>query len=106
MSAASAAPCADAASPDVARLLEALVVSDRVIERVAARVAALMPDADGERWMNSADATRYLGLPSVHALHKLTSARRIPFHQDAEGGRLYFQRVALDAWRTRSGDAA
>jgi hypothetical protein len=34
-----------------------------------------------------------------YALHELTAARAIEFEQDCPGGRMYFRRSALDAYR-------
>jgi excisionase family DNA binding protein len=54
--------------------------------------------ASDDRWLTTAEAALHLGL-SVHALHRLTAARRVPFTQHAPGGRCYFRRSELDAWR-------
>jgi excisionase family DNA binding protein len=51
-----------------------------------------------DRWLNTREAAGHLGV-SVHALHKLTAARSIPFEQDGPGARCYFRRSDLDAWR-------
>lgn len=83
-------------TPDDAfdRVADALV--DRLAPRLAQRVTnATTPDA----WMDSREAVAYLGLSSLHALHKLTSARLIPLSQERDGGRCYFRRADLDAWR-------
>jgi excisionase family DNA binding protein len=53
-------------------------------------------------WMTSRDAATYLGL-TLPALHRLTAARAIPFEQDAPGGKCWFNRVDLDAWRRGGG---
>lgn len=80
----------DALSDDA---LEAL--ADRLAPRIAARLSA---SEDG--WLDAKGAADYLGLPSVNALHRLSSERRIPCSQDREGGKLYFRRSALDRWRS------
>jgi hypothetical protein len=49
-------------------------------------------------WLNSKGAAEHLGL-TLHALHKLTAARRIPFHQDCPNGKLWFLPSELDGWR-------
>lgn len=58
----------------------------------------------GERredgWLTARDAAAYLGL-SVHALHRLTAERAVPFHQDGAGHKLWFKRSELDQWRVR-----
>jgi excisionase family DNA binding protein len=68
-------------------------------------------DADRDpvdRWLDSRQAAAYLGM-SVHAIHKLTAARTIPFEQDAPGCKCWFKRSELDRWRrgarSRSGEA-
>jgi excisionase family DNA binding protein len=49
-------------------------------------------------WMTSREAATYLGL-TLAALHRLTAARAVPFAQDAPGGKCWFDRADLDAWR-------
>jgi excisionase family DNA binding protein len=58
-----------------------------------------------DRWLTTQQAAEYLGM-SVHALHKLTAARSIPFSQAGPGARCYFRRSDLDEWRrtTRNGN--
>ena len=84
--------------------IEAL--ADALAPRVAALVVVALREEgsrDGQRWMTSAQASAYLGLPSTNALHKLTSARQIPFEQDRPHGKLYFDRHELDRWRKGAG---
>jgi hypothetical protein len=75
------------------------------LERLAER---LIPHFEGktqgsdDRWISASDAAAHLGM-SVHALHKLTAARQIPFEQDAPGCKLWFRRAELDRWRQRGG---
>jgi len=57
-----------------------------------------LEQADDDRWMGTRDAAAYLGL-TPNALHKLTAAREIPFSQDTAGGKCWFLRSELDAWR-------
>lgn len=76
-------------------------VTPEFIDAVAERVAALLGDqhaAQSDRWMSTKDAAVYLGL-TPNALHKLTAARSIPFAQDTPGGKCWFLRSDLDAWR-------
>lgn len=54
-----------------------------------------------DQWMTTAEAAAYLG-QTVNALHKLTSAREIPFSQTQKGARCWFRRSDLDAWRAQS----
>ena len=53
-------------------------------------------------WLDARRGAAYVGL-SLNALHKLTAARTIPFHQDGPGCKLWFRRAELDAWRTAGG---
>ena len=74
--------------------------------QVAAELAPVLvqtvePDAAPDAWLDSSTAAKHLGI-SRHALHRLTSAREIPFSQDRPGGRCYFQRSALNEWRVRN----
>jgi excisionase family DNA binding protein len=48
--------------------------------------------------MDSKQAAAYLGI-SPSSLWKLTAARDIPFEQDKPGGKCWFKRSELDAWR-------
>lgn len=75
---------------------------DGIAERVADRLAAVLVNAGGnpDRWMTTAEAAAYLGM-TPNALHKLTSARKIPFEQEQRGGKCWFKASELDAWRTR-----
>jgi hypothetical protein len=70
-------------------------LADRLAPRLASRLAS-PPAPDG--WMDAKGAAAYLSI-SLHALHKLTAARSIPFEQDAPGCKLWFKRSELDAWR-------
>jgi excisionase family DNA binding protein len=73
-------------------------IADRVVERLAERGALAGGEAIEDRWMTTSQAAGYLGI-SVGSLHKLTAAREVPFSQDRPGGRCYFKRSELDAWR-------
>lgn len=70
-------------------------------DAIASRLRIQRPDdaSDDDLWMDSKQAAAYLGLPSVHALHKLTAARALPFSQRTPRGRMYFKRSELDDWR-------
>jgi hypothetical protein len=70
-----------------------------LVERLAPRVAEILKEGrDSDVWLNSNQAAEHLGM-TRNALHKLTSARQIPFSQDGPGCKLYFRRVDLDRWR-------
>jgi hypothetical protein len=70
-------------------------------EQVAVRLAdsgePLASDRPEDGWLDTRRAADYLGL-SVHALHKLTAARAVPFEQEGPGCRCWFKRSDLDAW--------
>lgn len=74
-------------------------------DRLAARPAtSARPEAARDRWLTTREAAEYLGL-SVHALHRLTAVRAIPFEQEGPRCKCYFKPSALDAWRARGSGA-
>jgi hypothetical protein len=54
--------------------------------------------ASEDRWMNSREAAEYAGT-TLRALHKAMAAREIYFEQDCRGGKAWFKRGDVDAWR-------
>ena len=76
-------------------------LAERVADLVVDRLAPLLPNAGAGEWMTTAQAAAYLGLTTT-ALHKLTSARLVPFSQEKPGARCYFKRSDLDSWREAS----
>ena len=70
------------------------------LAELARRLAPFLPAPPVEAggWLTTAQAAEHLGI-SVHALHRLTAARTVPFHQDGPGARCFFRRSDLDAWR-------
>ena len=91
------------------RLSTALVESldDVALQRLAERLLPYIDRrtrASEDRWLSAKDAAAHLGL-SVHALHKLSAAREVPFEQDGPGCKLWFRRSDLDRWRQRGGPA-
>jgi excisionase family DNA binding protein len=80
-----------------------VALDDADVERIAARVADLVIErlrvpVVPDEWMTTREASTYLGI-TPNAMHKLSSARQIPFSQDKPGGKLFFRRADLDAWR-------
>jgi excisionase family DNA binding protein len=75
-------------------------LAERLAPRLARRLESVPRPQDG--WLTAKGAAEYLGI-SVTALHKLTSARLIPFEQDGPGCKLWFRREELDAWRRSGG---
>lgn len=87
-------------------MIEAL--DDQTLAVLAKRLTPYLQQQDSEgapdRWLSAKDAAAHLGI-SVHALHKLSAAREIPFEQDGPGCKLWFRRSELDRWRQRGGPA-
>jgi excisionase family DNA binding protein len=71
---------------------------EELADLITARIERSRPSPAPDRWMQSAEAAAYLGL-SLHSLHRLTSSRLLPFSQDTPGGKCFFKRSKLDAWR-------
>lgn len=71
---------------------------ERLAERLAPRLERRLSSRPSDRWLPAREAAAHLGM-SVHALHKLTAARAIPFEQDGPGCKLWLQRSELDRWR-------
>jgi excisionase family DNA binding protein len=76
--------------------------SDDTLARFAVRLRPHIGAVEPDRWLTTAEAAAYLGC-TENALHKLTATRAIPFEQDCPGGKLYFKRSQLDAWRESGG---
>lgn len=74
------------------------VLAEKIARRLTTTTATSSTTSDPDRWLTSRDAADYLGL-SLAALHRLTSARAIPFSQDAPGARCWFRRRDLGQWR-------
>lgn len=74
---------------------------DRLAELLAPRLQRIARPSRNHGWLDTSAAAGYLGI-SKHALHRLTSERRIPFTQDAPGARCYFRRSDIDSWREAS----
>jgi hypothetical protein len=75
---------------------------ERLADALAPKVAELLPGTSapcGDPWMDAREAAAYLGFKDVDPLHKLTAARTVPFSQKTRGGKLWFRRSDLDAWR-------
>ncbi len=71
-------------------------LADLVTERILERIDVIDATADG--WMTSAAAADYLGLTRA-ALDKLCQTTDVPYAQDTPGGKRWFQRSTLEAWR-------
>ena len=79
--------------------------SELLEELRAERATAPWPE-----WMSVEMAARYLDF-SEERVRKLKESRRIPFHQEGPGCRVFFRRTELDEWMrafrhpVRGGDA-
>ncbi len=78
-------------------------LAERLAPRLARRLQSVGRPSD--EWLTAKAAAQHLGI-SVTALHKLTSARMIPFEQDGPGCKLWFRRAELDSWRRSGGTRA
>jgi excisionase family DNA binding protein len=83
--------------------LPAIIVGDegglrRLAELLAPYLVA--PDAPSTQdgWMSTREAAEYAGT-TRNALHKAMAAREIHFEQDTPGGKAWFKRADVDAWR-------
>lgn len=72
-------------------------LSERELAELAQRLEPyIAPPQD--QWLDAKQASEHLAI-SIETLHRHTSNRAIPFHQDCPGGKLYFKRSELDRWR-------
>ncbi len=91
-----------------AELASLIIDATRSDADLAADLAAVLrPHLHPEQpatagWMTSREAATYLGL-TLPALHRLTAARAVPFEQDSPGGKCWFNRADLNAWRRGGG---
>lgn len=54
--------------------------------------------AEPDRWLSTREAAEYAGT-STNAPHKAMAAREVYFEQDTPGGKAWFKRADIDAWR-------
>ncbi len=76
-------------------LLEELSAED--LQALAERLRPFL-EAGSDGWLGVKDAAAYAGctVPALrHAMHK----GEVEFEQNVAGGKVYFRRSALDAWR-------
>ena len=81
----------------------AIIVGDeRGLRRLAELLAPYLPassaPAEPDRWLSTREAAEYAGT-TPNALHKAMAAREIHFEQDTPGGKAWFKRADIDAWR-------
>jgi ATP-dependent DNA ligase len=71
----------------------------RLAEQLAPLIADRLPTAPaGEGWLDARAAAAYAGC-TISSLHKAMAAREVRFSQAVEGGKAWFQRAWIDAWR-------
>lgn len=86
-------------TPLARALLEELGPDD--LAELAARLAPYLPAPAApapDEWLTTRQAAEHLAI-SVHALHRLTAAGRVPVHQDGPGARCFYRRSELDVAR-------
>jgi hypothetical protein len=83
--------------------LPAIIVGDEgALRRLAELLAPYLPapatPTEPDRWLSTREAAEYAGT-SPNALHKAMAAREVHFEQDTPGGKAWFKRADIDAWR-------
>jgi hypothetical protein len=83
--------------------LAAVIAGDEDgLRRLAELLAPYLPirqlPTTPDRWMDSREAAEYAGT-TRDALHKAMAAREVHFEQDVPGGKAWFKRADIDAWR-------
>ena len=81
----------------------AIVAADEGgLRRLAELLAPYLPVQSGpsepDRWLSTREAAEYAGT-TANALHKAMAAREVHFEQDTPGGKAWFKRADIDAWR-------
>ena len=85
------------------QVLPAIIVGDESgLRHLAELLAPYLPEptatGEADRWMSTREAAEYAGT-TPNALHKAMAAREIHFEQDTPGGKAWFKRADIDAWR-------
>ena len=83
--------------------LAAVIAGDEGgLRQLAELLAPYLPvpavSAEPDRGMDSREAAAYAGT-TRDALHKAMAAREVHFEQDVPGGKAWFRRADIDAWR-------
>jgi hypothetical protein len=84
-------------------VVAAIVASDDAgLRRLAELLAPYLPvqaaASEPDRWLSTREAAEYAGT-TANALHKAMAAREVHFEQDTPGGKAWFKRADIDAWR-------
>jgi hypothetical protein len=87
---------------EAAREPAVIVGDERGLRRLAELLAPYMPASaaasESDGWMCTREAAEYAGT-STNALYKAMAAREVHFEQDVRGGKAWFRREHIDAWR-------
>jgi hypothetical protein len=83
--------------------LAALIAGDddglqRLAELLAPYLTMPVAPPQEDRWLTTREAAAYAGT-TRHGLHKAMAAREVHFEQDVPGGKAWFKRADIDAWR-------
>ena len=100
----------EAARAGARQALPAIIVGDEGgLRRLAELLAPYMPvpvtPSEPDRWLSTREAAEYAGT-TPNALHKAMAAREIHFEQDTPGGKAWFKRADIDAWRRGEGSVS
>lgn len=70
------------------------------LRQLAELLAPYLPSAEqkSDGRMSTREAAEYAGT-TTHSLHRAMAAREIEFEQEVRGGRAWFRREYIDAWR-------
>jgi hypothetical protein len=84
-------------------VLPAIIVGDegglrRLAELLAPYMPAPIARSEPDRWLSTREAAEYAGT-TTNSLHKALAAREVHFEQDTPGGKAWFRRADIDAWR-------
>src|SRR5918998_6129046 len=94
---------AAASAAEPRHVLAAVIAGDEGgLRRLAELLVPYLPPpvsaAEPDRWMDSREAAEYAGT-TRYALQKAMAAREVHFQQDVPGGKAWFKRADIDAWR-------
>ena len=84
------------------RAIAAIIAGDEGgLRALAELLAPFLPERDAgesDPWMDSREAAAYAGT-TRDSLHKAMAAREVHFEQECRGGKAWFKRADIDAWR-------
>jgi excisionase family DNA binding protein len=72
----------------------------QLAQRLAPYLTSPAPAPAEGGWLSTREAAEYAGC-SVDALHKAMARRDVQFEQSSRGGKAWFRRSDVDAWRSR-----